>query len=681
MQKMNHKEKKQTLLWLLLIYSVSVIIRFLLALATRNYPTVSIDEFLYYSLGRSIATEGSLLYLGQPAVYNYIIYPLILSPVYLFFEHGTDYFRIIQLWNIILMSLSVFPFYGLCKEIVQARKTALWLTGLFMLLPCFILGEFIYSEAIIYPMFFSLMYCVYRYLCDNRMKYTIWIGVLGVLLYYSKPGAVLPAILALLLFAGMAISRKSAKSGIQVLAGMGCLAVGFFAVKLLAEKVLGYQGTLLSVYNDQVAASKAYNIEYFFSAIGRYPYYFVLAGGILPFLYVLRNYSCFRREDRLFYVFLMTGVLITMVGTAWIVNRPERKDILYLRYIEMYLPILLMYCVISKNEKTEKNVRPGRISKILCYLILVYITICTVVWGCTTGTGRSTDSHFLISLAVLSTRYVMGIANILIVFLSGMSLYVLVRNVEKEKLLRICCAIVTIMVLLNNIQGYVTTASNTDKKLAEESEEIHRQIGDREYIHVYAEDQSDFGLDVNSRRNIFQVSEKDFLNNIIQNRGVYVPFVPSSSRGMRAVYKTPDTEEFIVDEKIYPYIQFSSNTAGFISADKSFRVVYFNRNQRIADSVMEYDHNRTYSLKVYNEEWYQHPVKIRLEMESKTAQDMEVTAGESYTISLNEGRFWYDLTIQNPAEEYTFTARDNSVKLYGYEVKATEQTVPEEIYR
>ena len=37
-------------------------------------------------------------------VYNYIIYPLILSPVYLLFGHGTDYFRLIQLWN---MELSI----------------------------------------------------------------------------------------------------------------------------------------------------------------------------------------------------------------------------------------------------------------------------------------------------------------------------------------------------------------------------------------------------------------------------------------------------------------------------------------------------------------------------------------------------------------------------------------------
>ena len=671
MQKENRSEKNTTILWLLLIYVSSVIVRYLLALATRNYPTVSIDEFLYYSLGRSIATEGSLLYFGQPAVYNYILYPLILSPVYLLFGHGTNFFRIIELWNIILMSLSVFPFYGLCNAMVRKRKAALWLTGLFMLLPCFILGEFIYSEAIIYPLFFTLMYCVYRYLHDSRVKYTIWIGVLGALLYFSKPGAVLPAVLALAFFAVKDVSGKSGKTGIQVLAGVGSLAVVFIALKLIAEQALGYQGALLSVYDDQVVASKGYNIEYFFSAAGKYPYYFLLAGGILPFLVSLWRYSEYDREDKQYYLFLIICSLLTMIGTAWIVNRPERKEILYLRYVEMYLPVLLAYCVVPGEEEQVIR-RPHKTTEILCFILLGYITVCTAIWGSTAGTGSFTDSHFLISLSVLFSRNVMGIANILVVTISGVTLYLLVRNTEKRIIIRICCVILTALAVLNNIQGYITTGYNTDQKLADETEEIHRRIGDREYIHVYAEDQCDFGLDVNSRRNIFRITEQDFLNNINQNEGVYVPFIPSSVRGMNAVNKTPDAETVIVDEKIYPYIQFSTNTSGFISADNSFRVVHFSRGERIADSVMKQTNSQTYTLKVYNKGLLNTPVKIHAEIESQKAQDLSISAGSSYTVQLSEGRYGYDFNIQNPVDEYIFTAQNSPIKIYSYEIQVAE---------
>lgn len=671
MRKTNRSEKNTTIFWLLLIYVSSVLVRYLLALATRNYPTVSIDEFLYYSLGRSIATEGSLLYLGQPAIYNYIVYPLIISPVYLLFGHGTNYFRIIELWNIILMSLSVFPFFGLCNAMVRRRKTALWLTGLFMLLPCFILGEFIYSEAIIYPLLFSLMYCVYRYLRDNRIRYTIWIGILGALLYYSKPGAAIPAVLALAFFAVTALRQKSGKAGIQVLAGAGCLAVSFFALKLVAEQVLGYRGALLSVYDDQVVASKDYNIEYFFSTAGKYPYYFIIAGGVLPFIVSLWRLSEYDRNDKQYYLFLIICSLLTMIGTAWIVNRPERKEILYLRYVEMYLPVLLAYCFIPGGEEHEIR-SPHKATEILCFIILGYITACTAIWGSTTGTGNFTDSHFLISLSALFITNVMGIANILIVAISGITLYLLVRKTEKQTIMKTCCALLIVLAILNSIQGYITTGYNTDQKLADETEEIHRRIGDQEYIHVYAEDQCDFGLDVNSRRNIFQITERDFRNNIIQNEGVYVPFVPSSARGMNAVLETPDVETIIVDEKIYPYIQFSANTSSFVSADNSFRVVHFVRSERLVDSIMNQMNSQTYSLRVYNKGWLYTPVKIRVEMESQKAQDLVISAGNSYTVQLSEGRFWYDFNIQNPVDEYIFTAQNNQITIYNYEIQAAD---------
>ena len=672
MQKTNHAEKIKTGLWLLLIYTCSVIVRYLLALATRNFPTVRIDEFLYYSIGRSIATEGTLLYLGQPAIYNYIVYPLILSPVYLLFGHGTDYFRVIQLWNIILMSLSVFPIYGLCKAMVQSRKTALWLSGLFMLLPCFILGEFIYSEAIIYPLFFTLMYCIYRYLTDKRIRYTIWIGILGAVLYYTKPGAVLPAILALLLFAVKAARGKSGKTGIQVLAGAACLTAGFFILKLIAENVLGYHGTLLSFYDDQASLTAKYEDSFFFYAAVRYPYYYILLGGVLPFVVTLWSFSEYSREDKQFYLLLIVCSLVTMIGSAWLINRPEQKTMLYLRYVEMYMPVLLVYIVMPKKNALPASSRSYKISDIVCYVILVYVVVCTAVWGSTTGIGEPHESHFLISLSALLTRNVMGIANILILLLAGLAIYLTARKAEKQTVIRICCILGAGLVLIHNIQGYVTTGNNTSQAFAEETKVIHQRIGDQEFVHVYAENQCDYGLDINSRKNLCRITEEDFINNIRDNHGVYVPFVPSSVQGMKAEYSTPDIDMLVFDKDVYKHIQFSDRTYGFISDNNNFRIVQFNRGDRIVDSSLFYDQYLTYTLTVYKEEWLSRPIKIRLEMESETEQELGIIADQQYTVQMSEGDFWYEIEITEPIGEYTFTVQDSSVKLNNYEVISIE---------
>ena len=674
MQKTDRLEKRKTVIWLLVIYACSVMIRYLLALATRHYPTVLIDEFLYYSLGRSVATEGSLLYLGQPALYNYILYPLILSPVYLLFGQGADYYRLIQLWNIILMSLSVFPFYGLCKAMVRKEKTALWMTAIFMTLPQFILGEYIYSEAIIYPMFYTLIYCIYRNLKEDKIKYTIWIGILGTLLYYTKPGAVVPAVLALILAAGKAIKGKSRQAGIHVLAGLGCLAVSFFAIKLIVEQVFGYHGALLSVYDDQVFASKTYNMEYFFSSAAKYPYYFVLAGGILPLLVSVWQYPEYDREDKQYYWFLMICALVTMIGTAWMVNRPERKDMLYLRYVEMYLPVLYIYIMLPHEAKPALPERSGRAKEVVCWLILAYVAVCTFVWGATTGIGEQFDHHFLISLSVLFTGRVKGIANILIIFLAGSTLYLLAAKTEKQKLVKYSCMVLAAIVVINNIQAYCITAMNTDSKQNEETKAVYQRIGDKEYIHVYAEDQSDYGLDVYSRRNISGITDREFEANIAQNNGVYVPFIPASARGMTAVNQTPDVDMLIFDEPVHKRIKFSSDTYGFISEDNSFQIVSFTRGARIVDSVMDGDSLPTLhpgsacTLKIYKDEWAQSPVMIRLEIESQTDQDMYVTTDESNTFPLKEGHYWYQIELPEPAGEYTISVQSDDITIHNYEI-------------
>lgn len=668
MQKTVHKEKRQTILWLLLIYTGSVIIRYLLALATKNCPTVYIDEYLYYSLGRSIATEGSLLFLGQPANYSYIIYPLILAPVYMLFGHGTDYFRVIELWNIILMSLTVFPFFGLCNARVRKRRTSLWLTGLFMLLPQFILGEFIYSEAIIYPLFFTLMYCIYGYLKKSKTKYMIWIGILGALLYYTKPGAMLPAVIALLLFAGKAIFGKSRKSGMNILVGAGCLAVTFIAIKLLTEQVLGYRGALLSVYDDQVIASLNGNIEYFFNAAGKYPYYFMLAGGIMPFMVSLWHYSEYDTEDKHYFLFLIICSVLTVIGTAWLINRPEQKDILYMKYVEMYLPILWIYIVVPANDNQETLDRPHKVQKLLSYLLLIYITVCTVVWGCTTGMGASYESHFQISLAFLFVENSMGIINIIIVFLAGATLFLLVRNEENKTVIRVCGVLVVLLILMNNILGYITTGQNTDKKLADETKEIHQVIGDREYVHVYAENQCDYGLDVNSCHNIFRVTDYDFMDIMQQNHGVYAPFIPNSARGMTAVNPTPDTDMLIIDEKVYKRIKLSNLTTSFISSDNSFQVVSLTPNERVIDCVLDKSLHSAYSLTIFNDEWLYHPITIRLEIESKTDQVMSITANEQFTVPMREGKYWYELKFEKPVKELLISMQDDSTKISDFEI-------------
>ena len=109
---------------LIFLWAASVLIRFLLAFIYRQGPTIIIDESLYTNIARSLAAGEGIAYRSQPIPYLYIFYPLLLTPIYML-PIDMDIYRVIQLWNAILMSTSVFPVYLLAKDLTRDEKKAL----------------------------------------------------------------------------------------------------------------------------------------------------------------------------------------------------------------------------------------------------------------------------------------------------------------------------------------------------------------------------------------------------------------------------------------------------------------------------------------------------------------------------------------------------------------------------
>ena len=157
---MKAKERKRSLpmpLLLVLTYVGFVVARSLLAVAAQKHPTILIDELLYAHIARSLARGTGILYMGQPANYTSILYPLVLSPVYALFPDGSNYYVLMQVWNALLINLSLFPIYALAKAIAHDERKG-YLTALVsLILPDLFMNCVLMSENILYPMFFALM--------------------------------------------------------------------------------------------------------------------------------------------------------------------------------------------------------------------------------------------------------------------------------------------------------------------------------------------------------------------------------------------------------------------------------------------------------------------------------------------------------------------------------------------
>ena len=676
----NVQKKPGTWKWVLLIYFACVIVRSVMAFLTTAFPTVGIDEFLYSSLGRSIATEGSLLYRGQPAKYSYLIYPLMISPVYALFGEGVNYYRVIQIWNAVIMNLAIFPIFWLCRETLKEEKKALWVSAVCMLLPDFLMSEFVFSEALIYPLFFLLVYLVYRMIRQPSLKLGIWTGVLGMLLYYTKPGAIALSAVALLFFLVRGIVWKSKKEILSAAAGFGSMGLSFLLLWLLVRFGFGYEGNLLGVYHEQLSAQDV-GRNFFLETVGLYPYYFILACGILPMMAAILFFPKWNRENRQFFLLMMGSAMVVMIGTAWAVNRSEYTRYLFMRYSDMYLPLVLIACLFPEREDLPANPERKKSAKalILPLILIVYTVVCTIAWGSTVGAGSALDNHFMMSLASMMLKNIEGISAVLIFILCGASLFFIGWNPNRKATAVFCTAVFAVACLANNAAGYSISRSNTSFKYGEEAWRTQKDlIRGEEYIYIFTNERvSDHGLNVLSRNNNQELELYDFFNNIHSHGGAYAPFVPVSERGMDSSAVTPDVNLLVAELTAYSLIKFSENVQGTLSSDESFYVGRFASGSRIVDAMignvegfklLQTDYG---VLTLYRDDWVGHSIKLSLQIESPVEQDMRFFADDahSWIIGLQPGNNTYELLIENAAIGYNFVVSSRDIMVYGFDIQ------------
>lgn len=456
--KTNPKLKRgEWALYLLLTYAGIVLIRFLLALYTTSFPTVGIDEYLYYSLARSIATEGKLLFHGQSADYAYLLYPLTLSPIYVLFQEGAPFYRLLQLWNIVLMTSSLFPLFFLGKKMLSSEKQAFIFAFLSMLLPDYVLGSLIFSESLLYPLFFTLIYCVYSYIETEEKRYLLWSGLLGGLLYSTKPGAIAPAIVFLFLAAIQIVHQKKAKDLLWIAVSLmsSAATAGFFL--LLAKFAFGYEGRFFSVYEAQLDGTRSWNLLTFFKSLALYPFYFILGCGIFGFVLPLLSFKTWKSKPKAFAIYVFSALTVMIVGSAWAVDRGSELNTIHLRYIAMYIPLMLLFCVYNGQEDTaiRKNKQTGKNNSwISAGCVSAYMVLCCLVFGCKEK-AQSTDTHAQVSVSFLNDHILPvsmeWIGNVLIILCCLLAFYLFFRKSEKQKLGKICLWTMVGCMVINEI--------------------------------------------------------------------------------------------------------------------------------------------------------------------------------------------------------------------------------------
>ena len=677
--------KNKCLLYLMGMYVSIVLIRFLMALVTTSFPTVGIDEFLYYSLARSIATTGKLLFRGQSADYTFIFYPLILSPIYSLFGEGANFYRLLQLWNNILMSASVFPLFFLGKKMLGSEKKAFTAAMLCMLLPDFILGDLIFSETVLYPLFFTLMYCAYDYITENNRRSILWIGLLGGLLYSTKPGAVVPAAVFILMVVFQSCIHKKWKNVIWTLESAIIMFAVAGALWLLAKYALGYEGSPLSVYSSQISSFRELNWGVILEVLVAYPFYFIISCGIVGFIYPVISAGKWEIKNRSFWKYILVSLAIMIAGSVWAVEQVTSLNNIHLRYVAMYIPLILLFCFLPGARTAGESKHSSKLSSVYSTgIILGYLVLFCLIFGCKRKAPTS-NVHAQLSLSILNDMVLpvsmQWLGNGIIILSCVAIFYLFIQKNEKGQLRRNCIIGMAVFMLINGALGYSFYHKNYFPKLEKDGLAVREMTEGKPYIYLLNQEGIvDIGVDVNNKKNNCIVYMNDFVNNLQQNNGKYIPFIPEKMRGVASVSVTPEVDTLVLDYDSFPNFKLSqyAEVASPYGHDSVF-VVRFIPGKRIADSTLSNLTNHLLVpekpgiLLIYNEEYFGKPVTIKMEIESGYAQMMTINSThEIYSVDLTPGKEWYEVRFNKAEDAFNFKTQEFPIKVSAYELSFDE---------
>lgn len=666
------------------VYIVAVLFRFFLARLTCPYPSVLIDEMLYCNIARSIAGGNGILFMGQPANYSFILFPLILSPVYLLFQDGADFYMLIQLWNSALMSLSIFPLFMFAKAVTNDAKKAFNVMLITLLLPDYLLGGMAMGEGIIYPMFFLLMYYAYRYATEKRLLYALGIGLLGGLMFSAKPGQIIPAAVILVVSLVFSIKEKQKKNTLTALMGMFCMIVVCAALYALVVFGFNHRVSFFSMYDAQIQSQYGLQLVAFLKGAFLSPYYLLLSCCGICCLFPLVFFKRFHDWRKRLLLMTFIALLVTMIGTAWIVNRVEYTNpSIHTRYFAMYIPILLIYCLapIQETQPLSARKRAPKI-KIPAVVIAVcsYVIFCSVVFGYRSGIDQESTRVFNLTASVLRDSFLPATADWLgsgLVILGALLTLWLFKTATIERL-RACCVVFLIGILsLNNIAAYQGMYGNVYKGLLDETAIIRHDVDGNEYLYVYGTNNECYNasLDVNSKSDTCMVYVNDLFNNMVASDGVYTPFMPAVQKGVTPDRLTPDTRLVVIDRIAYSQMKLAEDVEILTPDEHDMYAVMLPADGRWLDSMMGgvignvLPKDTACVIAIYDEQLLDASLKLSFDMELPTASAINVILGTTvYSLDLPAGRDTYNLDVGKQMKVIRIIVKDCDATIYGYDL-------------
>ena len=114
-------------------------------------PFVFMDELGYERMAQSFAHTGHFSLFGKGGLAYSPLYPILLSPIYALTASLHTAYEWAKVENAVLISLSVFPVYGIARSVLSRRRSV-GVAALSLLAPLMLYSGFEMSESLSYPL-------------------------------------------------------------------------------------------------------------------------------------------------------------------------------------------------------------------------------------------------------------------------------------------------------------------------------------------------------------------------------------------------------------------------------------------------------------------------------------------------------------------------------------------------
>ncbi len=664
------------------LFILMVGVRWFLVLRSSVLPSIMADELRYLNIASSLLSDGRILFRGQPIAYAYILYPLMIAPLNLL-PKGVNIYRAIEFFNVVCLTLALFPGYLLALRLTGSRRMSLLLAFSLVLLPDSIMARHVMVECVALPMALFTFLLIFLML-EKPERFGRWVaaGFMCFLLYALKPVYVMLGIASLMIIGFNALkSRDRARfQGVALFALT--MAMGWILLQLFLRLGLGYDASQKSLFATQTAGLSAMHMIQTLDGLAKYLFYHLLAFGIIPVavaIMMIKRLDAVRAQIAAILVsavFLSILCVVYMFYYDELINQGGIPLRVHIRYAAMYFPVFLM--LLFSPQALELKL--GKAGLALLAFMLVGLSLypaSDLLWS---GNYYSVDS-MMMSALIWSGSYWIGTKMWLPIYCGTLiPLSAVIQSAGLSKKLRAgLFALLMAAMAVNQVTAFNMDHYGMDEKADKNARQVAEITGGDAFLICQDGEELDpdcVAMDVHTRckAKVFKLS--DVIHNM-NSDGSLSGVLPSDYENYvfsKAINQYSTPQYIVLDAAVQKSLVVEQSLPVMYTEDKEFAVLSVDGQTRWLHSALsglkDSQVGEDSFFVLYNESLLSQGT-VTLSVRAASTKDGETLylttdGGETFSLKLTTQYAWYSFNFNVSGEGSPLTVRFSSDKGLAY---------------